>query len=184
LKEQRTIGDFNTSQRMTAPGEAGAEILGNRIVIVRDKPRQDIVREGVIEQERKVQRMRLCSADYWTMGRFLGRFRQNISCKTGLLSLATIIAKEKGITIDRSAKRSKECLICWFCENAKDVMDISKLRRWLNACNFKELPERKCREEKRSEYPGLDNSDLGSWITSDFWSWMCLPDQFWGEEHE
>jgi hypothetical protein len=33
-----------------------------------------------------------------------------------------MIAEAKGIKLDRLAKRSKECLICWFCEVAPDLI--------------------------------------------------------------
>jgi hypothetical protein len=118
------------------------------------------------------------------MEQYLGRMRQDISCKTGLLNLATVIASEKGIMIDRSAKRSKECLICWFCENAKEIMDISKLKQWLKACNLRELPEQESGGDEEEGCAGLDNGEVCSWIASDFWNSITLDDQFWGEENE
>jgi hypothetical protein len=34
-----------------------------------------------------------------------------------LLNLVNKMAKAKQLNIDRSARRMKDCLICWFCEN-------------------------------------------------------------------
>jgi hypothetical protein len=39
-----------------------------------------------------------------------------------LLELALKIAKKRGVKVDRSARRKKELLIVWFCENALDLL--------------------------------------------------------------
>jgi hypothetical protein len=39
-----------------------------------------------------------------------------------MLALANAIAWGKAVKIDRDARRSKECLICWFCENVPEII--------------------------------------------------------------
>jgi hypothetical protein len=42
--------------------------------------------------------------------------------KTALMDLAQRISAQKGIKIDRCARRIKDGLICWFCENAQRIV--------------------------------------------------------------
>jgi hypothetical protein len=49
-----------------------------------------------------------------TLGKNLSRVR--------LLELARTVSQQKGIVLDRCATRIKDALICWFCENAKEIM--------------------------------------------------------------
>jgi hypothetical protein len=41
------------------------------------------------------------------------------------MNLANKIARTKGVTVDREAKRKKEGLICCFCEFARELIDTS-----------------------------------------------------------
>jgi hypothetical protein len=38
-----------------------------------------------------------------------------------LLEIAKIIARQRGIKIDRVARRTREGIMCWFCENAPEL---------------------------------------------------------------
>jgi hypothetical protein len=40
------------------------------------------------------------------------------------LALAQSIGRNKGVPIDRVAKRSKDCLICWFCEFVPELIVV------------------------------------------------------------
>jgi hypothetical protein len=45
--------------------------------------------------------------------------------KAALMTLAEKVAAQKQVKIDREAKRMKDCLICWFCENTGDQDSLS-----------------------------------------------------------
>jgi hypothetical protein len=137
-----------------------------------------------MEQEKRIERMRRCGNDYHEMGQFFRTLRHDISCKTGLLALANAIASEKEIVIDRSAKRSKECLTCWFCENAKEILDTANLERWLIACSFNRTTERKSREEHAEEPSDLGQGNDLIWDEEDFWRSVSPPGAFWDGDFE
>jgi hypothetical protein len=59
---------------------------------------------------------------YWEMSRFLSRVLGRSMTKKNLLLVAREIAAARGAKLDRLAKRSKEVLILWFCENALDIL--------------------------------------------------------------
>jgi hypothetical protein len=42
--------------------------------------------------------------------------------KKNLLKLADAIARHRNVKVDRLAKRGKDMLVVWFCENASDLM--------------------------------------------------------------
>jgi hypothetical protein len=42
--------------------------------------------------------------------------------KANLINIAESVAQTKGFKVDRLARRSKDCLICWFCEIAPEIM--------------------------------------------------------------
>jgi hypothetical protein len=56
------------------------------------------------------------------MSRFLSRALGRQMTRTNLLKLAEQIATARGVKLDRLAKRTKEVLIVWFCENALDIL--------------------------------------------------------------
>jgi hypothetical protein len=56
------------------------------------------------------------------MSRILSAVLQGKTTKKALLHLAQAIATKKQIKIDRTAKRMKDGLICWFCEHATDLV--------------------------------------------------------------
>jgi hypothetical protein len=45
--------------------------------------------------------------------------------KEELLRLAEKFERSKGVRIDRSAQRLKDCLVCWFCENCPELLSPS-----------------------------------------------------------
>jgi hypothetical protein len=52
------------------------------------------------------------------LSRILGRD----TSRATLLRLAESLARAKHVVVDRLAKRSKECLICWFCEFVPELL--------------------------------------------------------------
>ena len=46
--------------------------------------------------------------------------------KKVLLEVAKEVSKKTRITLDRLAKRSRDCLICWFCENFEQVLPYTR----------------------------------------------------------
>lgn len=65
------------------------------------------------------ERIRRCSSSYTFVQKYL--FSLPDITKGRLLNLAEEIAKRLNITVDRVAKRTKEPLICWYCENWKFI---------------------------------------------------------------
>jgi hypothetical protein len=74
------------------------------------------------EEEKKLLRRRRVDGQFQIMVKFLTRILGNRMNKTGLLELAQSIVHSRSIKLDRRAKRSKEMLICWFCENINDFL--------------------------------------------------------------
>jgi hypothetical protein len=42
--------------------------------------------------------------------------------KADILHLAEKFESSKGVRVDRSARRLKDCLVCWFCENCPELL--------------------------------------------------------------
>jgi hypothetical protein len=64
-----------------------------------------------------------------TVDYFLHRALNGHSSKRKVLEITRAIAQGKGVKLDRMAKRSKECLICWFCEVAPDFVTQSAMEK-------------------------------------------------------
>jgi hypothetical protein len=79
-------------------------------------PSLDVLHQRIGVRRRRVEEI------YPAMHQFLHRALNGDSTKRKLLRIALMIAEAKGIKLDRLAKRSKECLICWFCEVAPDLI--------------------------------------------------------------
>jgi hypothetical protein len=73
------------------------------------------------ELQRAVERRRAVSSTFHQMSEFLHRFLHGDTSKKALLNLAAQLAQTKGVKVDRTAKRTKEGLICWFCEFAAEM---------------------------------------------------------------
>jgi hypothetical protein len=58
--------------------------------------------------------------------------------KLSLLNLAQCVSRNKGIPVDRAAKRSKDCLICWFCEFVPELI-IEPVTRTIKMESITEL---------------------------------------------
>jgi hypothetical protein len=56
------------------------------------------------------------------MSAALARMTDGKMTRQALLSLAVALARQKGIKLDRGAKRVKDALICWFCENCSEIL--------------------------------------------------------------
>jgi hypothetical protein len=82
------------------------------------------ISNGVLQQRLLVRRRAVASI-YPIMEQFLHRALKEHSSKRNLLEIAQVIAQGKNVKLDRMAKRSKECLICWFCEVAQDLLTQS-----------------------------------------------------------
>jgi hypothetical protein len=78
------------------------------------------VRWGDIEQAKS--RRRRAQDRFGIMLRFLTSLLKNRMNKRNMLKLADVIAAQRNVEVDRLAKRTKEMLIVWFCENAFDFV--------------------------------------------------------------
>jgi hypothetical protein len=98
-----------------------------KIVIVRRKPRRTQIPQTQVDHARCIERRRCNAALYDRMARILDAALGGKATKQNLMALAEKIASEKRIKIDRGAKRMKEGLICWFCENARSFISEEAL---------------------------------------------------------
>jgi hypothetical protein len=73
------------------------------------------------EWDRRAERRRKQSAIYHKMTAALQLLTKSFNMSE-LLTLAAEIGKHKGVNVDRSARREKECLICWFCKNCSELI--------------------------------------------------------------
>jgi len=98
----------------------------DRIVIMRSLPTRAAANpQSLREAERALERRRRNSAHFEAM---LALLRQ--ITRTGRMEeirpLALRIAGLKGIAVDRAAKRQKESLVCWFCEQCPELLSGQK----------------------------------------------------------
>jgi hypothetical protein len=56
------------------------------------------------------------------MSEFLTKFLHGKTSREILKDFARKLARTKGIRVDRSASRTKEGRVCWFCEYAPDLL--------------------------------------------------------------
>jgi hypothetical protein len=56
------------------------------------------------------------------MTQFLSKLLGRHMNRANLLKLAAFVAEVRQVKVDRLAKRTKEILIVWFCENALDLI--------------------------------------------------------------
>jgi hypothetical protein len=98
------------------------EKQGDKYVIKRSKPPRPTLAETEVDREKAATRRRGCSQLYGPMIDALETRFNKRAVRSEMLELAADICAERGIKLDRPAKRSKECLICWFCENVPELV--------------------------------------------------------------
>jgi hypothetical protein len=82
----------------------------------------EAVPETLIDHERCVERRRKNAALYDKMTRIIRHVTGGKLTKNALIPVAQQIADKTKVPIDPGAKRMKDCLICWFCERASDLL--------------------------------------------------------------
>ena len=87
------------------------------ITIQRTGKRQSLSQQTQKDQELTVQRLKKNEQMIPTVTHFLELVLGKSPQKKLLLSLATQLTSITHIQLDRLAKRSRDCLLCWFCEN-------------------------------------------------------------------
>jgi hypothetical protein len=87
------------------------------ITVIKRRPRKPSASQTEKEQQACFNRVRRNRADFEQMKRVLTVVTRGRMTMSSLLDLAHKIAAPKHLTIDRAARRMKDCLICWFCEN-------------------------------------------------------------------
>jgi hypothetical protein len=102
----------------------GQERNNEKIIIIKQQTRRASVRQTQIDNDSFNKRRR-------NAGPLFDQMKQILTIATGgqmkkcrILALAERIAQEKQLKLDRSTKRIKDCLICWFCEHLCDVMSV------------------------------------------------------------
>jgi formate hydrogenlyase subunit 6/NADH:ubiquinone oxidoreductase subunit I len=75
---------------------------------------------------RAIERRRKNAALFDRMTLMLSHLTDGKPTKQALLLLAERIAANTHVKIDRGAKRSKDCLICWFCEQACELAALNQ----------------------------------------------------------
>jgi hypothetical protein len=93
-----------------------------KIVIIRQKPYRPSLEQTQRDHDRCQERRRNHGSVFDQMARTLPKVFGENPTKSKLMEFAQSIAAEKGLTIDRGAKRMKDGLICWFCENAPHLL--------------------------------------------------------------
>jgi hypothetical protein len=102
--------------------ESCTETQDGKVIIIRQKPSRPSRPQTLIDQDNCIERRRAHATTYDKMRQFLTQITGGKLTKAVLMSLAKRIAEQKGIKIDRGAKRLKDCLICWFCEHASELL--------------------------------------------------------------
>jgi hypothetical protein len=74
------------------------------------------------ELQRALERRRAVDSTVNQMTEFLTKFLHGKASRETLKDFARKLAQTKGIRVDRAATRTKEGLICWFCESAPELL--------------------------------------------------------------
>jgi hypothetical protein len=98
-----------------------------RIAVLQDQPRGPSQRLSVTslqlsESERLRIRRRAVNSIYPRLTQAITVLLRGDLSKPSIVRLADAVAAKKGVKIDRRAKRTKEGLLCWLCENAPELM--------------------------------------------------------------
>jgi hypothetical protein len=100
------------------------------------------------QQELETQRAqdrRRCGREFQRMADFLSRTLKGGTKMRSLLNLAQMLAEKKGRRLDRAARRTKDGLICWFCESVPDIetqlIELSANQKPLTSKRMKSVDE-------------------------------------------
>jgi hypothetical protein len=81
------------------------------------------------EVRRLSERRKAVSDIYPAMFRVLSILFQHDLSRAKLLQFLDLVATQKGVIVDRTAKRSRDGMVCWLCETAPELakpLDPSK----------------------------------------------------------
>lgn len=85
-------------------------------IITRDPPKRGIANDYSKYRNKVDERRRNNSALYSNIENLLFTQLKGITQKK-ICQMADYIAKQGGLNVDRQAKRLRQSMICWFCEN-------------------------------------------------------------------
>jgi hypothetical protein len=92
-----------------------------RIVIARVGKRQSLSKQAEKDQVLTAERMR---RNHQLLDRVTRRLHLISGQKKELLVVARHLSEAINVPLDRLAKRSRDCLLCWFCENWRAVESL------------------------------------------------------------
>jgi type III secretory pathway component EscV len=95
-------------------------------VVIKRKPHRTPIIQTEIDHDNAVLRRRNNEALFDRMTQILTHVAGGKPTKQVLMKLAQQIADKKQIKVDRIAKRIKDCLICWFCEQVPDLITVAE----------------------------------------------------------
>jgi hypothetical protein len=95
--------------------------FGPMTIIIR-KTTKPTIRQTQLDEQRGIHRRK---ANERLFDQMMKKLQQN--GKNSLLQFAKAVAKKKGISVDRLARRQKDSLICWFCENCPELLNDDPL---------------------------------------------------------
>jgi hypothetical protein len=119
LRETNSLVDAVVG--MAFPGPIPGPFI-RQFVVRRVPPRPRAPPNRQVEIARAMARKRGAGDDYNLIIKRLGEILRGDMTKPTLVAFAEKIAAIKSIKVDRQAIRAKDSLICWFCENCKDVI--------------------------------------------------------------
>jgi hypothetical protein len=105
-----------------APRVAPRVVSGSTSRISRKK-------EKIKESDMALARRRATGSRFEHFTTILRQILGTETTREALLKFALEVATIHGLQLDRSAKRLKDCLICWFCENCTEAMLSNMLMR-------------------------------------------------------
>jgi hypothetical protein len=101
---------------------ARIEARNGKTVVIRNKPCHMTRPQTQRDQDRFNKRRRAQGDLFEKMTQLLTVTTGRKLSRTRLLELARTISEQRGIVLDRCATRLKGGLICWFCENANEIL--------------------------------------------------------------
>jgi hypothetical protein len=103
-------------------GTLGVPFTNWKFAVFHTPPRPRICPVQELAAARAIARRRRAGPDFDLVSNRLYAILNGDITKTNLMSFAQKIAAIKGLKVDREAKRVKDSLICWFCENCKQYI--------------------------------------------------------------
>jgi hypothetical protein len=97
---------------------------------------RSLSRKALKDQEAAIERRRRVGPSFDKMTKILNVMLNGQATCAELRRFATVLGGARGLKLDRLAKRTKECLICWFCEHFPQLLTNHQLDR------FDQGPER------------------------------------------